>query len=269
MAANRILIVDDEPVVLQVLRMALDDPAFATDTVSNAEEALARAARAPYDALIVDKNLPGMSGIALLRELRRRGDDAAALLITGYASAASAVEALNIGIDAYLEKPFDDVFAVATTVRRALEARQRRRRVAAALAPAGAPGGFAPLRLLVGAHSAERCKEIALLLDDRDDRRDVTSRAALLAALAAAPPDVLVLEGGPAVAETVEEVRRTSPALPCVVVAERVPLPLLRRLIELEVRAFIDGPLDAPDVRERIASALERYRGRKLGTGLR
>src|SRR5437773_8676027 len=109
----RILIVDDEPAILMALRLALEERPWRIFTAPTAEKALELCGGSDFDAYIVDKNLPGASGIALVRELRRRSRVPAIVIMTGFASTTSAFEALNLGVDAYLETPFHDILAVA------------------------------------------------------------------------------------------------------------------------------------------------------------
>jgi len=262
--ASRVLIVDDEPVVIRVLSAALGGSEFTIDSVDSAEAALDKLSPGAFDVLIVDKNLPGRNGINLVRELRSRGDDLPAILITGYASAASAAEALNVGVDAYLEKPFGDLFAVAATVRRVLAVRQRRKRVTDLLVPKTADESVLQgMRILVGSSTAERCAKVITLLDRRDEVAQAVAREQLLDQLASFRPDLVILEGVDTLVQLVDEMR-ASAVVPFIAVAEQLPLGLLRHLIEMEVRSFVDGPLDAPKTRARLAEAIERYRGRKL-----
>ncbi|HEY2747282.1 MAG TPA: response regulator [Polyangia bacterium] len=112
-APYQVLLVDDEPTVLAALRLAFeDDPAFAMTVARSAEEALAVAGARVVDLVITDKNLPDRSGIELARQLRRTHPWLPIILITGYANAPSRKEGSEIGLAAYLEKPFADIFAV-------------------------------------------------------------------------------------------------------------------------------------------------------------
>ena len=66
----------------------------------------------PFDLLLLDKNLPRMNGLDLLRGVRARNATVPAILMTAYASAESATETLNLGVEAYLEKPLDSLAEV-------------------------------------------------------------------------------------------------------------------------------------------------------------
>src|SRR3954463_3864591 len=100
------LIVDDEASVRDFLK-AFFQGRFEVTSAANAAEALHIFLQdSTFDILLVDKNMPGMSGVELIRQIREANDDIAIAMITGYASAESIVETLNLGIDAYIEKPF-------------------------------------------------------------------------------------------------------------------------------------------------------------------
>ncbi|MBI3070633.1 MAG: response regulator [Deltaproteobacteria bacterium] len=104
--AKRILVVDDEPVIVALLSEALASAGFDVDRAGSAEEATSRFHARPAAIVLTDKNLPGKSGLDLLRELRSTAPNTAVLLMTGYASLSSAVEAMNLGAAGYITKPF-------------------------------------------------------------------------------------------------------------------------------------------------------------------
>jgi DNA-binding NtrC family response regulator len=118
---DAVLVVDDEPVVLQVFEQSLPMRGFAVTSARTAEQALEIAASKQFACLLTDKNLPGMSGLALVERFRELQPDCACVLMTGYASTASAVEALRLGANDYLEKPFDDLELVAEKLKLAIQ----------------------------------------------------------------------------------------------------------------------------------------------------
>jgi FixJ family two-component response regulator len=118
---NTVLIVDDEPIVVQVLQRVLPRQGLRVVSVSNAEEATDVLRRENFGCMLVDKNLPGKDGLALISEARKLQPHCACIVMTAYASTASAVEALRLGAADYLEKPFQDIELVAEKVRRAVE----------------------------------------------------------------------------------------------------------------------------------------------------
>lgn len=119
---SKILLVDDEPTLRQVLAQLLGDAGFEVHQQDSAEAALRQAAERPYPLLIVDKNLPATNGIDLAATLlqHRRADRA--IMITGYPSVRSLVEACNAGISGYLIKPFANLDTLLAEVQRVTQA---------------------------------------------------------------------------------------------------------------------------------------------------
>lgn len=102
-----ILIVDDERNMRWVLERALTKAGYDVVTAERGEQALQRFARQAVDLILLDLKMPGMDGMSVLRELRRRDEKVPILLLTAYATVQTAVEALKIGATDYLRKPFD------------------------------------------------------------------------------------------------------------------------------------------------------------------
>jgi len=116
----RLLLVDDERVIHVVFGELLTGTGLELVAVSSAEEALARLQKETFDLAIVDKNLPGMSGLDLMRVLSSVQVNLRFIVITGFSSVDSAVEALQLGAIDYLLKPFGDLETVAAKIRKAL-----------------------------------------------------------------------------------------------------------------------------------------------------
>jgi len=120
---HEVLVVDDEVVVLTVLREALRRGGYRVTTAASAEEAIDLMQRRRFDLVLTDKNLPGASGLDVLRAARTLAPAPAIVLITGYSSYDSALEALDIGAHDYIEKPIHDVEDLRFRIRRALSRR--------------------------------------------------------------------------------------------------------------------------------------------------
>jgi CheY-like chemotaxis protein len=120
---HEVLVVDDEAVVLTVLREALRRGGYRVTTAASAEEAIDLMHKRRFDLVLTDKNLPGASGLDVLRAARNLAPAPAIVLITGYSSYDSAVEALDIGAHDYIEKPIRDVEDLRFRIRRALSRR--------------------------------------------------------------------------------------------------------------------------------------------------
>ena len=122
-----ILIVDDEPVVLDVLKRLLEEEGREIALAGTPEEAMRIAERGPIDVALIDKNLQGASGLDLSRKLKALQPELEVILITGYASLDTAIEAVQIGAFDYLTKPIDDYAALALKVHNAMEKSRLRR----------------------------------------------------------------------------------------------------------------------------------------------
>lgn len=121
-----LLVVDDESSVRMALSMVLEDAGHHVTCAASFHEAVRTLREKGFDLLLVDKNLPDGSGLDLVRRLRADNADVPVVLMTAYGSVESAREALEIGVDRYLAKPFPDIFEV-PRVATALLARPRLR----------------------------------------------------------------------------------------------------------------------------------------------
>ncbi|HCF59359.1 MAG TPA: hypothetical protein DFS52_15370 [Myxococcales bacterium] len=119
---SRILLVDDEPVILAVLEGLLAAEDRELVSAPSAMQALARAEEpGGLEVAILDKNLPDKTGMQLARALRERHPDLELIFMTGYPSLDSAIEALQLGACDYVRKPILDFHALSEKVARASE----------------------------------------------------------------------------------------------------------------------------------------------------
>jgi DNA-binding NtrC family response regulator len=129
---HTILIVDDEPEVLDSLRRILRAEEYRILTSQSPEEALQLVDSGGIDLLLSDVDMPGMSGLELVSRVRRSHPEVVRMLLTGRASLESALQAINDGeVHRYLTKPWDKA-ALRETLRQALDRLDELRRVAAA-----------------------------------------------------------------------------------------------------------------------------------------
>ncbi len=122
----RVLVVDDEPFMLQAWRKILEVHGCELETLSEPLQAMAAVERFRPDVAVLDIRMPGMSGLDLLREIKGRGLPVEVVMMTAYATVETAVEAVKAGAFDYLTKPFVNIEAAALTV---LKAGQHRRLV--------------------------------------------------------------------------------------------------------------------------------------------
>ena len=102
----RILVVDDEATIRDLLAKTLALAEYDVDLAPDGRSALERLRIIPYDLLITDLKMPGVDGLTVIREARRLKADIPVIIITGYSTEASAIEAVNLGVSGYLTKPF-------------------------------------------------------------------------------------------------------------------------------------------------------------------
>jgi FixJ family two-component response regulator len=112
-----IFIVDDDGAVRESLRFLLDCVGLETREFASAEEFLDGRDADDTECLILDVHMPGMSGLDLLEELRRRNDQVPVIVVTGRSNAVDTARALTAGAVAVLEKPFNpaEIIALAQT----------------------------------------------------------------------------------------------------------------------------------------------------------
>jgi two-component system copper resistance phosphate regulon response regulator CusR len=103
----RILLVEDDPVLVEVVSSGLRAHAFAVDVARDGDAAVYQAAINPYDVILLDISLPRRDGFAVCREVRRRGATARILMLTARDTVEDRVAGLDFGADDYLTKPFD------------------------------------------------------------------------------------------------------------------------------------------------------------------
>jgi two-component system KDP operon response regulator KdpE len=105
MSAARILVVDDDPQIRRVLKVALSGQGFEVDDAKNGEAALDKLREARFDLMLLDINMPGMSGLEVCRAIRTTSE-IAIIMLTVRDGEADTVEALDAGADDYVTKPF-------------------------------------------------------------------------------------------------------------------------------------------------------------------
>ena len=222
--SRHLLLVEDEPTLQRILGSVLGDAGHRVDAVGTAEQALERLedARAPeIDLVLADKNLPGESGLVLLQRVRAlelaSQHPIAFVVVTGYPSRDSALEALAADADGYLVKPFRSLTHAVEEIHAVLRAPLAERRRAAQLARdvlavvhAPAPEALRGVRVLLHLpdNTAQRVRvrldeSNATLVDAVDDERRsplvlVTSGVAEAVAFAALHPSasIAVLSDG-------------------------------------------------------------------------
>ena len=131
---HRILVVDDEENVRLTTAAILEQEGYTVETASDGREALHMVGRSHFDLVLTDLRMEDMDGITLLHELQTRHPSIVTVVLTGYASIESSIDALRQGVYDYLVKPcvVDDL---KRTIRRALQHREQRARISELSSP--------------------------------------------------------------------------------------------------------------------------------------
>jgi DNA-binding NtrC family response regulator len=106
MKTKRVLVIDDEQIVLDSIRKILKDEDCEVDTALSGRQGLDWALNRHYDVVLTDIRMPDIGGMRVLRDIKRSKPSLPVVMITGYATAQSAVQAMKLGALDYLEKPF-------------------------------------------------------------------------------------------------------------------------------------------------------------------
>ena len=125
---NKILIVDDEPSNVRVLGRELTDRGYIIESAKDGWSGLKTVSTSRPDLILLDYMMPGMGGIDVLKELRKRGHDIPVIIITAYGTIDRAVEAIKEGAHDFITRPFDPDHVV-FVVQKALEQERLRRGV--------------------------------------------------------------------------------------------------------------------------------------------
>ncbi|MFO0959505.1 MAG: response regulator transcription factor [Isosphaeraceae bacterium] len=103
----RVLVIEDEPDLLDALAQSLREEGYAVDRASEGIDGLYKAESYDYEAIVLDVMMPGMSGLQILRRLRERQRRTPVLILTARDGVEDRVQGLDAGADDYLVKPFD------------------------------------------------------------------------------------------------------------------------------------------------------------------
>jgi len=194
---NSILVVDDAPTAIDILQRNLASKGYRVLTASNVVDAVKILESAPIDLVITDYKMPRISGLDLIRHIRANFHETEVIMITGYASVKGAVQAVKMGADEYLSKPFtdDELFSA---VERALNKQELRRVV-----KNGRPRGTAEThgiigksklvqKLLMEIEKASKTSATVLILGESGTGKELVARAIHYSSKRASAPFVPV-----------------------------------------------------------------------------
>ncbi len=123
MAQEKVLLVDDEPHILELLSVALEDEEYTILQAKNGEEALGQMEKEGPQVVLLDIRMPGMDGLEVLGQMKETSQDVSVIMITAFGAMETVLESMKLGAYDYLTKPLD-LEKVKVLVRRALEAQK-------------------------------------------------------------------------------------------------------------------------------------------------
>jgi DNA-binding NtrC family response regulator len=106
MKTTRVLVIDDEQIILDSIRKILKEEDYDVDVSLSGRQGLDWALKKKYDVVLTDIRMPDIGGMRVLRDIKRAKPSLPVVMITGYATVQSAVQAMKLGAMDYLEKPF-------------------------------------------------------------------------------------------------------------------------------------------------------------------
>lgn len=106
MNKGRILVIDDEAIVLTSCKRALTPEGYEIETANNPADGLKMLESETFDLVLVDLKMPDMDGIEVLRIIKEKWPSTGVIIITGYQTVGTAVKAVKLGAHDYIEKPF-------------------------------------------------------------------------------------------------------------------------------------------------------------------
>jgi CheY-like chemotaxis protein len=264
-SAHEVLVVDDEVVVLTVLRELLRRSGYRVTTAASAEEAIELMRKRTFDLVLTDKNLPGASGLEVLRVARTLNPPPAVVMITAYSSYDSAVSALDIGAQDYIEKPIRDVEALRFRIRRALS----RRNEQLARTRDASQEGEKQARIMVVELEGSRRQLIAEYLRRDYDVTTAANGEEALDLLQKNQFDLVIADRnlpGMSGLRVIEQAQRLLPHCASVLYTAYPSYETVKEAFELGVDAYLVRPnQDLKSLSEKIAGALRSRGGILLG----
>jgi len=180
--AGNILIVDDEPFNLDLLEQELADRGYAIERANDGAEALQKVESVLPDVILLDYQMPGMNGLEVLKEIRKRGNEVPVIILTAHGTIERAVQAMKEGAYDFITKPFEPDH-IALTVEKALEREKLKRDVELFSQEASERyrliGGKSPTmsQAVETAKKAATSKSTVLLLGESGTGKEIFARA--------------------------------------------------------------------------------------------
>jgi DNA-binding response OmpR family regulator len=247
----RALIIDDEPAICHMLTAVLKRSGWEVSTAATGEDALEVLTWEQFDALLIDKNLPGIDGVEVVRRVRESDQRTVCIMITGYANTESAKETLNLGVDAYIQKPVDNVLALVDRIGELIAVRRGRRDTA--------PTAQVRVNALIVSASPDLCTKVAQYLQPYDLPvvEPVAPDANTAQTIVTRAPGLVVFESSAATLKIIQALNARPPTPTYVVITDpAAPLAHVVGYIDLGVKALVEKPIDQRQFEAAMANVI-------------
>lgn len=260
--AKKVLVIDDERVVCNSCRRVLEQEGYDVSVAMNGQEGIERVSQEEFDAALVDLRMPGISGMDVVRAVKNVRPQIRIIIITGYSSISSAVEAMQLGASDYLPKPFTPK-ELTDRVHRAVKAAMRASQAEAeGKVAGGAVSEVAqPRILLAGSNSDQMVAICQSLFSEAYQVTTVDHRGELFGRLKAGQADVLILGVdvlGAKAYELIAQIRRLGCRVPVIVASADPSIELAQKLREVGIFFYLMEPLDGEEVRSAVRDAVRK-----------
>jgi len=193
----RILAVDDSADALELIKRHLQSAGFSVITAESPAAAFRLLKETAFDLVITDMKMPNASGLEVIRHVRANYREPAVLMVTGYPSIGSAVEAMRLGAEDYLAKPFTKKELLEAVQSALLKQSERKQEAPRVPAPAGIIGHSAPMQTVFAAiEKAAAVRANVLITGESGTGKELVARAIHYLSDRAAHPFVPVNCGG-------------------------------------------------------------------------
>jgi len=123
---SKILIIDDEPQILELMALALEGSGYTVRTALDGAAGLAKIRQEPFDLVFLDISMPGLDGIAVLKEIRQIAPDIAVIMLTGYPTQEKVIASFKLKVSNFISKPIQ-INTIVKVAEDALEERKNSR----------------------------------------------------------------------------------------------------------------------------------------------
>jgi len=271
--AKKVLVIDDEKVVCNSCRRVLEEEGYDVSVAADGREAMEKMWRESFDAALVDLRMPGLGGMDVVRAVRNRRLDTRVIVITGFSSVATAVEAMQLGAADYLPKPFTPK-ELSDRLRSVLEADNKTSRLRLekeTLSPekralggvrGGTEGSLAEARILLAGSDTEQMVTICqCLFSETWHVSTAETHEEVIEKVKAGQVDVLIAGVdvfGVKAYQLIPRLRRMGCSIPIIVASADSSLEMAQKVRELGIFFYLMEPFDPWEVRSVVRDAVRK-----------